>query len=140
MELDELYQEILLDHFRHPRNKCEIAEADAMVEEENPNCGDRIRIVARVKDGVVDELRYDNAGCAISMASASMLSEFAKGRPLAEVQAAIRAFAAAMRGEAPYPAFDYEDLAALEGVKKFPLRVKCATMAWHALDKALARG
>jgi len=139
MSLEELYQEVLLDHARHPRGRAAIPDGEALADEENPVCGDRVRVRVRVEDGRVRGLEFDGKGCAICTASGSLLAEWADGRPASEVRAAIAAFASAMRGERPLDGFDGTDIPALEGVKRFPMRVKCATLAWHALDKALAR-
>lgn len=139
MSLEELYQEVLLDHARHPRRRAAIPEGEELADEENPLCGDRVRVRLRVEDGRVQDLEFDGKGCAISTASSSLLGAWADGRPVDEVRAAIAAFTAAMRGERPLDGFDGTDIPALEGVKRFPMRVKCATLAWHALDKALAQ-
>lgn len=137
MDLDALYQDILLDHFRHPRNHGALADAEVRAEEENPNCGDHIRLAVDWDGDRVRRIRHDGHGCAISTASASMMSEAAAGRSAAEINDLADGFIAMMRDERPFAAGRDEDLAALEGVKKFPLRVKCATMCWHALKKAV---
>jgi nitrogen fixation protein NifU and related proteins len=137
MEFDDLYQDIILDHFKNPRNKRELADAEVLVDEENPTCGDHIRLTARVEGGKIADLKYDGKGCAISMASASMMSERLIGMTVAEARQLSAAFAAVVRGEKQMPEDELGELAALEGVKKFPLRVKCATMAWHAAESAL---
>lgn len=140
MDLDELYQEILLDHFRNPRNREELREDEVLADEENPNCGDRIRLAVELgPDGMVKNIRFDGKGCAISTASASIMTEFARGRRPDELREAADRFAAMMRSEHPFEAGDIEDAEALEGVREFPLRIKCATMAWHALKRALDR-
>jgi nitrogen fixation NifU-like protein len=137
MELDELYQEIILDHYRHPRHAGAVADEVLLVEEENPTCGDRIRLTATVADGVVTDLLYDAQGCAISTASSSMMSEELIGKPVTEVRARIRDFVALMRNEKELDPDSLGDLVALEGVKHFPMRIKCATMCWHAAERAL---
>ena len=137
MELDELYQEIILDHYRHPRGRAELRDDEVGADEENPLCGDHLRLAVRVREGRVEDLRFDGKGCAISMASASILADWAVGRPVAEVLGGIEAFTAMMRGERPFEAGEAEDLNALAGVRQYPMRVKCATLAWHAAAKAV---
>lgn len=137
MELDDLYQDVILDHFKHPRNKRELADSEVLVDEENPTCGDHIRLTARVEGGKIADVKYDGKGCAISMASASMMSERLIGMPVGEARKLIADFVAVIRGEKEMSEDELGELAALEGVKEFPLRVKCATMAWHAADVAL---
>jgi nitrogen fixation protein NifU and related proteins len=137
MELDDLYQDIILDHFRHPRNKRELTDAEALVDEENPTCGDHIRLTAKVEGGKIADVKYDGKGCAISMASASMMSERLIGMTVPDARRLSADFAAVVRGEKQMTEDELGELAALEGVKQFPLRVKCATMAWHAAESAL---
>ena len=105
---------------------------------ENPSCGDSLKLEVRRRDGEVESVRFEGHGCAISMASASMMSERVSGRPLAEAREVADTFLRVMRGEEPPERLEaLGDLAALGGVVRFPLRVKCATLAWHALRKAL---
>jgi len=137
VDLDELYQEIILDHFKHPRNAVKLSDEEALVDEENPTCGDRIKLTAAVKDGEVTSVKYEAHGCAISTASASMMSEAATGRSISDVRAMVEEFTAMMRGEKEFSASDSDDIVALEGVRRYPLRIKCATMPWHAISKAL---
>jgi nitrogen fixation protein NifU and related proteins len=137
VELDDLYQDLILDHFKNPRNKRVVADSEALVDEENPTCGDHIRLTAKVEGGRIADLKYDGKGCAISMASASMMSERLIGMPVQEARRLAADFVGAIRGEKEMSADDLGELAALEGVKEFPMRVKCATMAWHAIQKAL---
>lgn len=137
MDLDSLYQDIILDHYRHPRNGGEVADADLAAEEVNPSCGDHIRIAVTVRDGRIESVRHESKGCAISTAAASMMSEFAKGRATAEFKTTADRFISMMRGETEWDAAGIEDVEALEGVRRFPMRIKCATMCWHALKKAL---
>ena len=137
MEFDELYQDIILDHFRHPRNQRPLNEAEVLVDEENPTCGDHIRLTAKVEGGKITDVKYDGKGCAISTASASMMSERLIGMTVPEARRLSADFIALIRGEKPMSADELGELAALEGVKEFPLRVKCATMAWHAAQSAL---
>jgi len=135
VSLDDLYRETILDHYSHPRNKGVLKGADITGEGANPLCGDEITISLMVRDGVVRDVRFAGKGCSISQASASMMTEQIKGRPIEEARALIAAFKAMMRGE---PANgDLGDLEALQGVRKFPVRVKCATLGWVTLEGAL---
>ena len=141
MAFDDLYQEIILDHYRNPRNAAKLDYVPESAAHENPSCGDTIKLVARVNPaGVVEEILFDGKGCAISMASASIMTEELKGRPLAEVQSRIGEFLAIMRGEGDAAVLEERgDLACLKGVISYPVRVKCATLAWHALESALSK-
>jgi nitrogen fixation NifU-like protein len=135
VSLDDLYRETILDHYSHPRNKGVLEGADVTGEGANPLCGDEITIFLMVRDGVVRDVRFDGKGCSISQASASMMTEQIKGRPVEEARGLIAAFKAMMHGE---PANgDLGDLEALQGVRKFPVRVKCATLGWVTLEGAL---
>jgi nitrogen fixation NifU-like protein len=139
MDFDDLYQEIILDHYRHPRHSGTVSDAELLVEEENPTCGDQIRLTATIQDGIVSDLKFEAHGCAISTASSSMMSETVVGKPVDEARTHIRDFVALMRGERDIPPEQLGDLIALEGVKHYPMRIKCATMCWHAADQALNR-
>jgi nitrogen fixation NifU-like protein len=139
VSLDELYRDVILDHYSHPRNRGAADPADATREGANPLCGDEIRISLRVRDGIVEDVRFDGKGCSISQASASMMTEQIKGKPVAEANRLIAAFKAMMHtpaGGEP-AADDLGDLVALAGVRKFPVRVKCATLSWITLEMAL---
>ena len=137
MEFDELYQEIILDHYRHPRNTGSVNDEELLVEEENPTCGDQIRLTAVVEEGIVTDIRYEARGCAISTASSSLMTEDLIGKPIGVVRERIQLFVKLMRGEQEVRFDEPGDLAALEGVKNFPMRIKCATMCWHAAELAL---
>jgi nitrogen fixation protein NifU and related proteins len=126
-DLEQLYQDLLIDHYRHPRNKAGLRDEDVLAEEENPLCGDQIRLTAR----------RDGKGCAISQASASMMTEALQGKTVAEAAALIERFVQAMRGEVDFDDQLPEDLHALRGVRSFPMRIKCATLAWHAMERIL---
>jgi nitrogen fixation NifU-like protein len=137
-ELQELYQEMILDHGRHPRNFRVLEHPDGTAEGYNPLCGDRIRVFVRVREGRIEEVTFQGAGCAISTASASLMSESLRGLSPAEADALYRAFHALLTTEAEPPGVDkLGKLAALSGVRRFPVRVKCATLAWHTLRAAL---
>jgi len=140
VSFDELYQEIILEHYRHPRNKAELGHLRDAVVRENPACGDSIRLEARFdRAGKLSSLRYDGRGCAISTASASMMSELLAGLPAAEARQRVDEILGLLRGGpgAAEKLASYGDLAALAGVIKFPVRVKCASLAWHAAAQAL---
>lgn len=140
-EMRELYQEMILDHGREPRNFGRPEGANRRAHGDNPLCGDRIDIFLRLKDGVVTDLGFEGAGCAISQASASMMTELLKGKTEAEVAALFDRFHAIMTGHADVPEpgdDDLDKLIVLAGVRQFPMRVKCATLAWHTLNAALA--
>lgn len=137
IDLDDLYQEIILDHFKHPRHARALKEDEVLVDMENPTCGDQIRLTARIKDGKVEDVAYDAKGCAISVASSSMMAEALIGKPVEEARERVAAFVGVMKGETAGMGDDWGDVIALEGVKRYPLRIKCATMAWHALRDAL---
>jgi nitrogen fixation NifU-like protein len=139
MDLDALYQDILLDHARNPRGRAELAEGDVLAEEHNPLCGDSIRIALERDGDRIGRIRFDGHGCAISTASASLMSEFAAGRTPEQVRDLSARVVLWLRGEQGVPDGAPEELLALEGVRQFPLRVKCATLCWHALVHALDR-
>jgi nitrogen fixation protein NifU and related proteins len=136
VSLDDLYREVILDHYSHPRNKGELHPADIVREGANPLCGDELRLSLIVRDGIVRDIRFEGKGCSISQASASMMTDRVKGQPVAEAQRLIAVFKAMMRGGTPDPD-DLGDLEALQGVRKFPVRVKCATLGWVTLEEAL---
>ena len=139
MAFDDLYQEIILDHYRNPRNSTDLSFISDENVHENPSCGDSVKIHAVVKDGKVEKLEFDGKGCAISVASASMMTEALKGKSVDECREIFTAFHALLTGER-----DVEETAPLlgklqvfSGVREFPIRVKCATLAWHTLRAAL---
>jgi len=136
VELDDLYQEIILDHFKNPRHFRHLEEDEALVDEENPTCGDQVLLTAKVEDGVVTDVMYEAKGCAISVASTSMMSETLIGKPVAEARQVIQDFVNMMKGDKEMDP-ELGDAVALEGVKRYPLRIKCATMGWRALEHAL---
>ena len=136
-ELSALYQEMILDHYRRPRNKGVLENADASVEMKNPLCGDEIELqVAFAGDGVTD-LRFSGRGCSISQASASMMTQLVKGKNRAEIDSIRNRFRDLMLGTASADDKELGSLRALSGVARFPARVKCALLAWNALESAL---
>ena len=141
MDFDELYQEIILDHYKHPRNKCDLSHIPDNHRHENPACGDSIKLEVSQQNGTIEQVRFDGDGCAISMASASMMSELLNGKSQQEVKALIDTFIEVMQGEGSGDGLsDWGELASLSGVAQFPVRVKCATLAWHALQTQLEQG
>ncbi|MCB1007819.1 MAG: SUF system NifU family Fe-S cluster assembly protein [Acidobacteria bacterium] len=137
-ELSDLYQQVLLDHYRSPRHFGRPAGADREAEGFNPLCGDRMKVFVGLDDDVIRALGFEGSGCAISTASASLMSEALQGKTMAEAERLFEAFHEAVTGGAPDPDVDLGKLAALAGVAEFPMRVKCATLAWHALHAALS--
>jgi nitrogen fixation NifU-like protein len=149
--LEDLYREIILDHYRNPRNRGELPTPPAhKVEGFNPLCGDEIVVYLDVADGRVTDLRIGGQGCSISQSSASMMSAAVKGKTVPEARATIRAFKGMMSiheqrldgadgsdGGPPEPEVNLGDLEALQGVVKFPVRIKCATLSWNTLAQAL---
>jgi nitrogen fixation NifU-like protein len=149
--LEDLYREIILDHYRNPRNRGELPTPPAYkVEGFNPLCGDEIVVYLDVADGRVTDLRIGGQGCSISQSSASMMSAAVKGKTVPEARATIRAFKGMMSiheqrldgadgsdGGPPEPEVNLGDLEALQGVVKFPVRIKCATLSWNTLAQAL---
>jgi nitrogen fixation NifU-like protein len=134
-----LYQEMILDHYRRPRNKGTLEKADASVEMKNPLCGDEITLQVAFNADGVDDLRFSGRGCSISQASASMMTQLVKGKSSEEIGAIRKQFRDLMLGNASV-ADDSQlgSLRALSGVARFPARIKCALLAWNALESALA--
>jgi len=132
---DELYQEIIMDHYRSPRGAAKLDHVPQAMVHENPTCGDSIKLeVVLGKDGRLERVRFDGRGCAISTASASLMTESVHGLSVADARGRADTFIKALRGEIPASVLDaMGDLAAFKGMASFPVRVKCATLAWHAL-------
>jgi nitrogen fixation NifU-like protein len=137
-ELSALYQEVILDHYRRPRNKGTLENADASVEMRNPLCGDEIDLQVAFDGDAVSDLRFSGRGCSISQASASMMTQLVKGKSKQEITMIWQQFRNLMLGDASV-ADDPQlgSLRALSGVARFPARVKCALLAWNALESAL---
>ena len=137
--LEGLYQEVILDHNRRPRNFHAIADASHQAEGYNPLCGDRLTLYLKIDDGVIREVAFEGSGCAISKASASLMTDAVKGRSTADARALVDRF---QRMVTTPPELEVEDLgklSALAGVREFPVRVKCASLAWHTLKAAMER-
>lgn len=141
MQVDDLYQEIILDHWKHPRGRGLREPYGAESHQVNPTCGDEVTVRVRLVDDQVADLSYEGLGCSISQASASVLHELVNGRPLAEALARHEAFAAllAARGQLEPDEELLEDGIAFAGVAKYPARIKCALLAWMAFKDAAAR-
>jgi nitrogen fixation protein NifU and related proteins len=139
MSLDDLYQEIILDHYRSPRNRASALDPhDVHVHHSNPLCGDELDLRLRVVDDRIDALAYDGEGCSISMASASTMTEAVISRNLADADDLAEAFRLMLHGEGIKREDDLLDGVAFQGVAKFPVRVKCALLGWMALKDAIA--
>ncbi len=151
-DLRDLYQEVILDHSRRPRNFGSLEAANRAARGDNPLCGDKLVLAARVRDGMLEDVSFEGAGCAISVASASLMTEAVKGKSVEEAEALYRSFhrlltdevpdsgEAGDESDAPATAGDLGKLEVFSGVREFPIRVKCATLAWHTLHAALERG
>jgi nitrogen fixation NifU-like protein len=135
---DELYREIILDHWRNPRNRGHLDPADVTVEGNNPLCGDEVLLTMRMREGSVEAIAFDGHGCSISRASASMMCEGVDGLSVADAADLGRRFKAMMLEGATTD--DLGDLEALQGVARIPLRIKCAVLPWNALLEGLERG
>ncbi len=136
-ELDELYRELILDHYRSPRNHEPLESPDVVAEGYNPLCGDDIEIQLSFDGDEIEKIGFQGHGCSISQASASMLTMAVKGKSTAEARALIESFKRMMTDPDSEPPEELGDLEALQGVARFPVRVKCATLAWHALEDGL---
>jgi nitrogen fixation NifU-like protein len=138
-DVRELYQEVILDHSRRPRNYGEPLECNRCAHGENPLCGDKITVFLTIKDSVVEKAAFDGRGCAISIASASLMTEMMTGMTVEDARDLFSRFHELVAGD-PAAEADWEELdklAVLSGVRAFPVRVKCATLAWHTLNAAL---
>lgn len=138
--LSSLYQQLILEHYRNPRNKDDLPEHTVEIHMRNPTCGDEIRLQLRIEDGRIADARFQGQGCSISQAAVSMMTQLIKGRALDEADALAERFKEMMHGD-PDAAKDRSmgDLRSLAGVSKFPVRVKCALLGFDALQEALKR-
>src|SRR5271156_2931382 len=137
MELTDLYRDVILDHNRQPRNFGALEPADASVEGFNPLCGDRLTVRLRLNDDKISDIRFEGQGCAISTASASLMTEGVKGKTRLEALQLFDRVHELLTDDAAPPADELGKLAALSGVREFPARVKCASLCWHTLASAL---
>lgn len=142
-ELRELYQEVILDHGRTPRNFGAPSGANHHANGHNPLCGDRVTVHLKLKDDKVEDVGFEGSGCAISMASTSLMTEVLKGKTVAEAHALFHRFHDLLtgsndsEGDAAVDADDFERLMVLAGVREYPMRVKCATLGWHTMEAAI---
>ena len=137
-ELSDLYQEVILDHNRQPRNYGQLADANRTARGHNPLCGDRLSLALRVEGGRIADVKFEGSGCAISKASASLMTDAVKGRTVDEATALFDRFHAMVTSDDRGDDSGLGKLEALAGVREFPVRVKCASLAWHTLKAALA--
>ncbi|MFC7064015.1 Fe-S cluster assembly sulfur transfer protein SufU [Halobacillus seohaensis] len=136
--LDTLYRQVIMDHYKNPRNRGSVEGDHLTVDMNNPTCGDRIELQLQVNDGVVEDAKFDGEGCSISMSSASMMTQAIQGKSVDEVLKMSRIFSNMMLGnEVEDDTLDLGDIESLQGVSKFPARIKCATLAWKAMEKGV---
>jgi nitrogen fixation protein NifU and related proteins len=135
--LDTLYRQVIMDHYKKPRNKGVLVEDSLTVNMNNPTCGDRIQLTMKVLDGKVVDAKFEGEGCSISMSSASMMTQAIKGKNISEAIKLSKIFSDMMQGKEYDENLDLGDIEALQGVSKFPARIKCATLAWKAMEKGL---
>ena len=135
--LDELYREVILDHFRSPTHSGPLPDAQVHVEGTNPLCGDELAFHLKMDDRRIAQVRFQGKGCAISQAAASMLAAQVEGKTTAEAAQLVGAMKALMQGQPPAASVDLGDLEALEGVRKFPVRIKCAALSWNVVEQGL---
>jgi len=126
-----------MDHYKNPRNKGSIENDAVTIDMNNPTCGDRIHLTLKVTDGIVEDAKFDGEGCSISMSSASMMTQLVKGKKVEEALELAEIFSKMMMGEEYSDKYDLEDVEALQGVAQFPARIKCATLAWKAMEKGV---
>jgi nitrogen fixation NifU-like protein len=136
-DLRELYQELIFDHYKRPRNCHALADANHSAEGYNPLCGDRVTVYLKVEDGVIKDATFQGAGCAIATASASLMTEALKGKNVVEVQRLFEDFHHMITNDGTSPHPELGKLEVFAGVREFPARVKCATLAWHTFHAAL---
>lgn len=135
--LDMLYRQVIMDRYKNPRNRG-VIEDGVTVDLNNPTCGDSLRLQLQVEDGIVKDAKFEGEGCSISLASASMMTQIVKGKSVDEALQLADIFSQMVQGkDYDTETFDLGDIEALSGVSKFPARIKCATLAWKALEKGV---
>lgn len=134
--LDTLYRQVIMDHYKNPRNRGTLEGDSVIVDMNNPTCGDRIQLQLYVEDGIVQDAKYEGEGCSISMSSASMMTQAIKGKKIEEALEMSHTFSDMMLGN-DVDTEEMGDIEALQGVSKFPARIKCATLAWKAMEKGV---
>lgn len=137
--LDQLYRQVIMDHYKNPRNRGQLDSSESVtIDMNNPTCGDRIQLQLQVENGQIKNARFTGEGCSISMSSASMMTEAIKGKTLEEALKMSQLFSEMMLGkDIDSDELDLGDIEALQGVAKFPARIKCATLAWKAMEKGI---
>lgn len=136
--LDDLYRRVIMDHYQKPRNRGKLDESDGLIVNlNNPTCGDSISLSLKVEGGKVVDAKFLGEGCSISMSSASMMTDAVKGKPVEEALELSHTFSEMMQGKEIDGSIDLGDIEALSGVAKFPARIKCATLAWKALEQGI---
>ena len=138
MSLDDLYKEVILDHYKNPRNKRPLPGAELSCSRNNPLCGDEITVYAPLENGVVADVAFQGQGCSISQASASMMTEAITGKRVEEAETLAMDFRGMMAGDVGPDEDEFGDLVALKGVVKYPIRIKCAVLAWDVFQEALS--
>ncbi|MBH0157119.1 MULTISPECIES: Fe-S cluster assembly sulfur transfer protein SufU [Fictibacillus] len=138
--LDQLYRQVIMDHYKNPRNKGVIEDNALTINMNNPTCGDRIQLTLKVEDGKIESAKFDGEGCSISLASASMMTQAVKGLPVEDAVKLANIFYDMMLGnDYDDESYDLGDIEALSGVSKFPARIKCATLAWKAMEQGVGK-
>ena len=137
--LDQLYRRVIMDHYKNPRNKGSIEDGALTIDMNNPTCGDRIHLTLQVEDGKIQNAKFDGEGCSISMASASMMTQAVKGKTVEEALQLSTTFSEMMLGKDYDDSIELEDIESLSGVSQFPARIKCATLAWKAMEKGVSQ-
>ncbi|MFC4799913.1 Fe-S cluster assembly sulfur transfer protein SufU [Neobacillus sp. GCM10023253] len=135
--LDALYRRVIMDHYKNPRNRGVLEDGSHTINMNNPTCGDRIQLTLKVEDGIVVDAKQEGEGCSISMSSASMMTQAIKGKKIEDALKLSKIFSDMMQGKEVDEDIDLGDIEALQGVAKFPARIKCATLAWKAMEKSL---
>ncbi|MDZ5472143.1 SUF system NifU family Fe-S cluster assembly protein [Bacillus sp. 31A1R] len=135
--LDTLYRQVIMDHYKNPRNRGILDENSLTINMNNPTCGDRIQLTLKLDEGKVVDAKFEGEGCSISMSSASMMTQAVKGKNVEEALKLSKIFSEMMQGKEYEDDIDLGDIEALQGVSKFPARIKCATLAWKAMEKGL---
>src|SRR5919108_2107421 len=138
MSLEDMYKEVILDHYKNPRNKRDLPQAEISCSKNNPLCGDEITVHAHLADGRVAEVTFEGQGCSISQASASMMTEAVTGKSVDAAGELTAEFRGMMEGKVEPDEEEFGDLIALKGVVKYPVRIKCAVLAWDVLQEALS--
>ncbi|WP_066065823.1 Fe-S cluster assembly sulfur transfer protein SufU [Neobacillus soli] len=135
--LDALYRRVIMDHYKKPRNRGVLEDGSHTINMNNPTCGDRIQLTFKVENGVVEDAKFEGEGCSISMSSASMMTQAIKGKNVEDALKLSKIFSDMIQGKDFDDDIDLGDIEALQGVSKFPARIKCATLAWKAMEKGL---